>query len=269
MTALPARSLMLVFLPLVIAQAPLEKAKYESETENQKNNSGNVNQSTHPIVSAPTGTSSDSQTAKHATSTQHQPYQFLWYRDVEWSQWFLIGLAGIAAYYTWGAFGAAKRQADTAEEQLRLATSPRLHIDEVRVSSLEVGASPVFFVKIVNSGHGHALDVSVKMKVAVEGKSVAYQYDQIHMIPANGSREYFIRPNFLGESEIQGIINGTLPLEVSGHFNYGKETPYCYKYNAWSEESPRPNGFPTFIPCDFKLLRDIRMKVETANFKVS
>jgi hypothetical protein len=61
----------------------------------------------------------------------------------------LVIFVGLAAWFAYKAVCAARRQADTAEKQLILGTSPRLYIDGVRASSLEVGTKPVFFVKIV------------------------------------------------------------------------------------------------------------------------
>jgi len=147
---------------------------------------------------------------------------------------------------------AARDSAITAAQQLELATSPKLSVDDVRTANFYVGMEPVFFVKVVNAGPvaAESVKVSIRVESATVGGSKYTSDAQVMLLPANSSREYPIRwPRQLTREDIDAFNSGS--LEVKGEYEHnGESKPYCYKYYPW-KEGPRPSGVPEFIDCKF------------------
>jgi hypothetical protein len=159
----------------------------------------------------------------------------------------------------------ARRTLATLKRQVEV-TEPRLHIDCVRAANFKYGQSPVFFVRVINSGIITAENVMIGMEAAIDpGKIVRYQKDQVIAIPADGSRECFIRSEMvLDQNRLAAYDNGDIPLRISGYVKWsGKTAEYCYKYNPWPSGN-RPKGVPVFVPCDFETGENTAIKIEAA-----
>jgi hypothetical protein len=161
----------------------------------------------------------------------------------------IAAVGAIAAYY------ANRREANAAEGQLRIATSPRIYIDGIRVSNFGPGLQPVFFLRIGNVGPAQAEDVRVSIGVTHghgETKPVA-EWNPIH-VPANSFRDYYFPVGFLLPMEMSELESWN--LKVEGMVTLETESKsYCFKYNHWN--GPRPDGVPLFIPCDIDLRRNV------------
>ena len=104
-----------------------------------------------------------------------------------------LGIAGIGLLINGLLALYARRTLATLKTQVDV-TQPRLHIDCVRAANFENGQSPVFFVKIINSGIIAAQNVTISMEAGIDpGRTVRYQKEQSITIPADDSRECFIR----------------------------------------------------------------------------
>jgi hypothetical protein len=149
--------------------------------------------------------------------------------------------------------GIMDAQARTMDAQLAI-SQPRLNIDEVFAVGFEENQLPVLFVKIVNSGLVAAENVSVSVEVEFINP-VKYPRDQVMMIPAKGTRDCHIRfGTTLSNDILRRLDRENLPLRIRGHVGWNNELKqYCYKYNPWPSDQPRPRGFPLFVPCDFDI----------------
>lgn len=171
---------------------------------------------------------------------------------------------GLAASFAFGAYRAARRQADAAERQVHHLTSAHILVDSVRVEGFVLGQEPTFFVKIVNTGAVTADDVEISIRVEADRNYCGAKYTggaNLISIPANGHREYFITVNRpLTEGHMSGFKKGELFLRVTGQVAYeGRIQTYCYKYNP--SKHPRPAGVPEFIPCEFDIRRTTLLTV--------
>jgi hypothetical protein len=171
--------------------------------------------------------------------------------------WVIAYASILAVICAAAAFGAGLWQAFIARGQLKAATSPRLHIEGVRLENFEIGKVPYFFIKIVNTGPVAAENIVVNMRlqygVVADSKNVGNKWsrEQTVTIPPNGNREYFVKGSELTATEYLGFTDN-IPLRVTGYYQIPgcKKQDYCYKYYP-SEERNRPKGVPEFIPCDF------------------
>ena len=152
-----------------------------------------------------------------------------------------------------GGFGvrAANRTLKAIERQANLMAG-RVHVDSVRAVNLEIGKVPVIFVKIRNSGMV-AAEVFVSARAEHPGGAVELKKDQRIVIPANDWRESFLPTSIILTEDLLNKLNGGEGvLRVSGNVKWNQETmQYCYKYFAWTY-GDRPDGVPSFVPCDFE-----------------
>jgi len=114
-----------------------------------------------------------------------------------------------------------ERQANLMERQVTL-TEPRLHVDCVRAAAFTNGQSPVFFVRVINSGIIAAENVAISMEAETEdGITVRNLNDQVITVPAGGWRECFIRSNMvLDGNQLAAYDSRAKPLRVSGHIKW-------------------------------------------------
>lgn len=213
------------------------------------------------VINQPSTQEQAEQARKQAKNIWDKAIGDLIFTPSQWPNIGLMFLAGLAAVFALCAYLATRRQAIAAEQQLALATTPRLYVDGVRASDFESGKQPVFFVKIANAGPIAAEQVAINIRVEPDPHYIGAKYsDGVHiiMIPANGYREYFIKVSEVLTDNILDELNfrQLWQLRVTGYFEYGgKQTKYCYKYNP--SGNPRPEGLPQFIPCDFNTQRTI------------
>ncbi len=165
------------------------------------------------------------------------------------ANWPLVAVGGVAAFAALRTLKDIKRQADIMESY----TKPSLHIDGVRVIEFQAGHQPIFFVKVINSGLTVAENVSISIKVAFADSTSEYHQDQVMTIPAHEGRECFIVTALqLDGNVMRGFDRDNEPLCISGHVVWNEETTqYCYKYNPWPFDAPRPQDLPLFVTCDF------------------
>jgi hypothetical protein len=163
-----------------------------------------------------------------------------------------------------------KRQERIMAEQLAL-TQPRLHIEGVRPIEFEPGRMPIFFIKIRNSGMVGADKVSVRMIFTLDDSAVEYSHDQILTIPANDARECFIHSRtMLTETTIRRLNANEIVLRISGSVIWeGKTIEYCYKYNRWGFDEPRPIDFPLFVACNFDTSVSIAVGLRPDTYGIS
>jgi hypothetical protein len=166
---------------------------------------------------------------------------------------FIVGTAGImiGVFTLW----AIRDQAQTAKEQLLVATSARLYVEGLTAVNFKPGQEPVFFLRIDNAGPVQAENVKVFIEVKTRhGESRPTGDGNAILIPANGHRDYDFRASFLLPQNMLELDEWN--LTISGTVTHGdKQIPYCYKYNQWT--GPRPSGVPTFVPCDYDPRRTV------------
>lgn len=137
-----------------------------------------------------------------------------------------------------------------------------IHVDGVRVIELQEGQTPIFFVKVMNSGMT-ARQVSMTMAIDILGDVTKYQDSLAMMIPAQGARDFFISSGIIINNALLQKLDGHT-LRVRGRIAWGKRKKdtkeYCYKYNP-CQLATRPEGFPQFVPCDFNMGRDMDASV--------
>jgi len=171
------------------------------------------------------------------------------------ANWPLVFIGILGFWAAMRTLNTIKRQADITDSSTR----PSLHIDGVRVIEFQAGHQPIFFVKITNSGLVAAESVSISMKVALADSTCEYQQDQVMTIPAQGGRECFIVTGLVLDSDVmRGFDRENKTLCISGHAIWnGKTIEYCYKYNPWPFDAPRPQDLPPFVTCDFDARRAV------------
>jgi hypothetical protein len=162
--------------------------------------------------------------------------------------WLLVIIGGLGVCAALRTLRAIERQADIMESY----TEPSLQVDSVRMVAFGEGQQAYFFVKVINSGLIAAENVSVRIGVTI-ADGASNSPDQVIMVPAKDARECFIRyGSRLDSGLMERLDRGNSPLQISGHVTWKDKTvKYCYKYNPWRFDEPRPDGFPRFVPCDF------------------
>lgn len=254
-------------------QLPLSKGKEQQKKNNRDTEKSESPQPNPPqipvtiegpvtIIKQLSAMEQESEAQKQAEHIWDKALNGLIFDPSQWPNIGLLVLAGVAAYFTWGAYCAARRQANAAEETLKLSTIPRLHIDGVRAEPFEIERAPIFFVRIVNSGPATAEEVTVVIRVEPTVHYGGAKYsDGAHKfaIPANSFREEFISVTQPLTAELIDSLNRqTWQLCITGYFEHaGKRTKYCYRYNPFP--NPRPEGLPQFIPCDYDTRRTLIM----------
>lgn len=150
-----------------------------------------------------------------------------------------------------GAIAVGFRSLALVRRQIRVVTSPRLHLEGVRFTGLVAGARPVFFARVRNGGATDAHDVKVSISALYQGGGGKTGAPQSVMIPAHSSRELFLRwQNALTAAIRHDILDGTSKLCVKVVIEYGDGEPqkHCYQFQPW--DGDRPPGVPDFVPCD-------------------
>jgi hypothetical protein len=160
-----------------------------------------------------------------------------------------------------------RQQVSNSAEQLRLMEGG-VHIDSVRTAAeLAESSMQVFFVTVVNAGLT-ARRVSMTMEVDITGNTTRYQGSLAMMVPANGTRDFFITSHVGISADLLQRLDGDT-LRVRGRITWDNKTEdYCYKYNR-CPLPVAPKGFPQFVPCDFDTSKAVSVSAGSAGISTA
>ena len=191
-----------------------------------------------------------------------------WLRSSGPADWALVVVSVLGAAFAVRTLRALEKQvtanidaAESAKQQVSIATSPRVYVEGVHAVNFERGLEPVFFLNIANSGPVPAERIKVFVEIDhINGSTKPAQANTI-TVPANGVRAYDFRGSFVLPDNLAELEKWN--LRVTGNVSFAdSEIPFCFKYSHWFGE--RPASVPLFVPCDFDQRRNVAVKLQPA-----
>jgi hypothetical protein len=249
--------IMILAVLMAILQASSPVPRKTAETKTGKSNNINQNAKGKEYkASSPQAIVNNSYAMSDAPSTgdnrQVGKYPQTNINSTDWGILLFTGLLVAVGFLQWF----------TLKKQASLMAGS-IHVDGVRVAGLIEGQTPIFFVRVVNSGMT-ARQVFTVIEIEISGVVVAKYKESVPMIvPAHGKRDFFINSGIVvSYSFLQELSGDTLRVRGRIAWGNGKKNTeeYCYKYNP-CPLSEIPKKFPQFVPCDFSTERVISVSI--------